>query len=75
MPVTRKDSEGFDNTSSDEDNFTESKEHIVLNNNAFLTDSSSSDDNNGSMKKINILLNSYFLQPVQVEQQRYKREG
>lgn len=44
-PITRKESESFENKSYNEGNVYKSEEDILLNDNALSTDSSSSDDN------------------------------
>ena len=46
-PIARKDSESSEIISVDEGNFSESKEDVVLSDNALSTDSSSSNNNDG----------------------------
>ena len=59
-PITRKDSRSSESTSFDEDNFSKSEEDIVLNDNAFSTDKVRHMTTIVMMKKMNILLNSYY---------------
>ena len=59
-PITRKDSQSSESTSFDEDNFSKSEEDIVLNDNAFSTDKVRHMTTIVMMKKMNILLNSYY---------------